>query len=384
MLFPLLVSVATSTGWTQPIAVLVFFTVSELATGNVIEPVLFGKTTGLTPIALLVAALFWAWIWGPVGLLLSTPLTVCLVVLGQHLPHLRSLKVLLAEQPVLDARLQFFQRLLAQDLVEGRRVYKQYANEFGQERAFDEVLIPALSWTRIERGKESISAAEEQFIWKATRDSFDLDESEQAEVPERGAAKNEAATNHSTKNDDRSSLENQRHIDAADDDDVCVPTPPRRRLFGHPVHHESEEIALAMLSRLVEDDCDVELSTTKELPSKVVSKISQCHPDIVVLTVLPPGGLPQLKYMCNEIRSSQPTVPIVVTYLGQMKDYDELLVRIRDAGASYLTTSLAQTKHQIDVLLKDLNQADTNGSACDRSRPVDAEETNREEASHVS
>ncbi|GAA5505861.1 hypothetical protein Rcae01_01309 [Novipirellula caenicola] len=374
VLFPLLVSVATSTGWTQPIAVLVFFTVSELVTGNVIEPVLFGKTTGLTPVALLVAALFWAWIWGPVGLLLSTPLTVCLVVLGQHLPHLRSLKVLLAEQPVLDARLQFFQRLLAQDFMEGRRVYKQYVNEFGQERAFDEVLIPALSWTRIERGKESISAAEEQFIWRATRDSFILDDKKHSDASEEVAVVENKLTD----------PEDQGNDEAADHGDPGTLNTRRRRLFGHPVHHESEEIALAMLSQLVGNDCEVELSTTKELPSQVVSKISRSQPDVVVLSVLPPGGLPQLKYMCSEIRASQPTVPIVVTYLGKMKDYDELLVRVREAGASYLTTSLSQTKHQIDVLLKEINQADVNDTVCDRSRSTESPKSNVEEASHVS
>ena len=111
VLFPLLISIASSTGWSQPIWVVVFFGISELVTANFIEPVLFGKTTGLTPIALLIAALFWTWVWGPIGLLLSTPLTVCMVVLGQHFSQLRWLKVLLAEQPMLDAKLQYFQRL---------------------------------------------------------------------------------------------------------------------------------------------------------------------------------------------------------------------------------------------------------------------------------
>ncbi|WP_442506080.1 AI-2E family transporter [Novipirellula sp. SH528] len=372
VLFPLLVSIATSTGWAQPIWIMVFFTVSELVTGNIIEPVLFGKTTGLTPIALLVAALFWAWVWGPVGLLLSTPLTVCLVVLGQHLPHLRSLKVLLAEQPVLDARLQFFQRLLAKDFFEGHRVYKQYADEFGRERAFDEVLVPALSWTRIERGNESISASEEQFIWKATRDSFSLD----AEIELKSVAEREPSSAIGGKR----LVQTESASDSEATEDLTpVLNAPRIRLFAHPTHHESEEIALAMLAQLVDKDCDVELSTTKELPSKVVSRIAATPPDIVVLAVLPPGGLPQLKFMCSEIRSVNPRVPIVVTYLGKIKDYDELLVRVREAGASYLTTSLAQTKHQIDVLIKEASQEIVSESTFDPS----SKQSNKE-ASHVS
>ncbi len=313
VLFPLLVSIATSSGWSQPIWVVVFFTVSELVTANIIEPVLFGKTTGLTPIALLVAALFWAWIWGPIGLLLSTPLTVCLVVLGQHLPHLRSLKVLLAEQPVLDARLQFFQRLLASDAEEAERVFTQYRDSFGDARAFDEVLVPALSWTRLERDKESITAEEERFVWTSTREVL-----ENLDTP-------------SSVTDSNS----------------------RPRIYGYPVHHESEEIGLAMLQHLIEDRCEVRLCTTKQLPSRALEQIAAWAPDAVVLAVLPPGGLPQVKYMCSEIHAHCPDTHIIVAYLGMVKDYDDLLVDVREVGASYLTTSVTQAVHQIDMLIED-------------------------------
>ena len=332
VLFPLLISIATSVGWTQPIGILVFFTISELITANVIEPVLFGKTTGLTPIALLVAALFWAWLWGPIGLLLSTPLTVCLVVLGQHLPHLRSLKVLLAEQPVLDAKLQFFQRLLAHDAEEGQLVFERYATEFDRTRAFDEVLVPALRWTRRERLKEVITAEEAQFVWSATRES--VVNSSAGEVPR-----------------ERSSLP---------DDEVAPSSTERPRVYGYPVHHESEEIALEMLSELLADTCDVTLSDTKRLPSKVLAEMETEQPDVIVLAVLPPGGLPQVKYMCTELRSRCENSCVIVAYFGAVRDYDDLLVNVRKVGASYLTTSLAQTTHQILNLSKDDKRAATN------------------------
>ena len=82
--FPLILAFAIAPGWTQPILVAALFAVLELITANVVEPLLFGHGTGVAPIALLVAAAFWTWVWGPIGLVLSTPLTVCLVVLGQH------------------------------------------------------------------------------------------------------------------------------------------------------------------------------------------------------------------------------------------------------------------------------------------------------------
>ncbi len=327
VVFPLLISIATSDGWTQPIWLIVFFGVSELISANFIEPILFGKTTGLTPIALLVAALFWAWIWGPIGLLLSTPLTVCLVVLGQHLPHLRSLKVLLAEQPILDARLQYFQRLLAKDLMEAQRVFMQYAKEFGKERACDEVLLPALIWTRRERTRDSISSGEENAILESTATAV----ASLSVEPDKRLLSDDAVEPLRPDDDPRAGLTGRRALE----------------IFGYPVHHASEVVALAMIEKLLEIDGTMTIGSVKELPSKVVAKIVANKPDVVVLCVMPPGGLPQLKFMCSEIRAHCQDTTIIVAYFGKISAYDSLLVKVRGVGASYLTTSLAQTVHQI-------------------------------------
>ncbi len=108
-----LFSVAVFTGWVQPILVLALLGVLELSTANVVEPLLFGHSTGVSPIALLAAAAFWTWLWGPIGLVLSTPLTACLVVLGRFVPHLEFLGVLLGDEPALDPEVTYYQRLLA-------------------------------------------------------------------------------------------------------------------------------------------------------------------------------------------------------------------------------------------------------------------------------
>ncbi len=102
-------------GWMAPVAVLALFLLLELLVANFVEPLLYGGSTGISPLAVLVAAIFWAWLWGPVGLLLSTPLTVCMVVLGTYVPALGFLNVLLGDQPVLDPSVRFYQRLLAGD-----------------------------------------------------------------------------------------------------------------------------------------------------------------------------------------------------------------------------------------------------------------------------
>ena len=320
LLLPLAISVATSTGWSQPIIVLIFFSISELVTANIIEPVLFGKTTGLTPIALLVAVLFWTWVWGPIGLLLSTPLTVCLVVLGQHIPQLRSLKVLLAEQPALDARLQYFQRLLAGDAHEAKRVLTSHYEEFGIEKTFDRVIVPALHWARRERERESIKPDEEDFIWRSTEEAI-------ASLVKSTAVDEELANG-----------------------DAAVTVAPPLQVYAHPVHHESEQIALTMLQNLIGKSCDFFTSNTRKLPTRAVSEITTSQPDVVVLSIVPPGGIPQVKFLCREIRDANPDLCIIVAYFDKVKKYDELLVSLRKDGASYLTTSLSQTMKQIEMV----------------------------------
>ena len=110
---PVLLSLAMFEGWGQPLLVVGQFLVGlELIAGNVIEPRLYGRSMGVSEVALLVAAALWSFLWGPIGLILSSPLTVCMVVLGKYVPQLKFLDVLLGDEPPLDAQVTFYQRLL--------------------------------------------------------------------------------------------------------------------------------------------------------------------------------------------------------------------------------------------------------------------------------
>lgn len=378
VVFPLLISIATSTGWSQPFGIIIFFAVSELVTANVIEPILFGKSTGLTPIALLIAALFWAWIWGPIGLLLSTPLTVCLVVLGQHLPTLRWLKVLLAEQPVLDLRLQYFQRLLARDSVEADKLIAECTKALGMERAMDEVLVPALRWTRQEREKERISADEQTFIYSSMAQSVHhMSDTRLTAVP--------ATVASSITSDVRDHFSTA--IVAEDAVDRISTTEVEKRklnVVGYPVHHESEEIALSMLQKITTDNCSLTLFSTKQLPSTVLRELQKRNADVIVLTVLPPGGLAQVKFMASQLLKCCPHTQIIVSYLGSIRNYDRLLVRMRKSGVTYLATSLSQTRQMINAIReeKTLNPNSTDlieSSGVPDAHPVILEHSNTSE-----
>jgi predicted PurR-regulated permease PerM len=144
-LFPLVLSLAVDPGWNMLIYTATLFVSIEMVFGNVIEPWLYGMNTGLSPVAIIVAATFWTWLWGPIGLLLSTPLTVCLVVLGRHAPPLRFLHVLLGNDAPLAPSETFYQRLLADDPAEAAEHCEALLKDKSLLAIYDEVVLPALA-----------------------------------------------------------------------------------------------------------------------------------------------------------------------------------------------------------------------------------------------
>lgn len=144
MLLPLFLALAVAPGWELVLWTAALFVVMELVTGNVVEPWLYGSRTGLSPLAIIVAAIFWTWLWGPLGLVLSTPLTVCLVVLGRHVPQFEFLDVLFGNEPVLEPHARLYQRLLAGDPDEATDHAEEMLEEKYLVEFYDKVAIPAL------------------------------------------------------------------------------------------------------------------------------------------------------------------------------------------------------------------------------------------------
>jgi predicted PurR-regulated permease PerM len=324
--FPLLLSFAVSDGWAQPVIVLAFFAVLDLLTANAVEPLLFGHSTGVTPIALLVAAAFWTWIWGPIGLVLSTPLTVCLVVLGQHIPRLQFLALLMGDRPPLDPHLSYYQRLLSRDQKEALEVATGHAAARGLENVYDDVLLPALALCRRDRKHAGLNADDERFILHTTKDVLDQLEATPATIAE---------------------IEGRMPAP-----DLIANTATTVLVLGSPAHHESEELSLHMLARLLKPHgCQVEILSTKALPAEVEARVERDKPAVVFIAVLPPGGLLQARYLCKRLRRRFADVPVVIGYWGAERDFDRLLVRLRSAGANYLTTSLLQSCSQILALV---------------------------------
>ena len=143
-ILPMALAAAVDPGWNMMIAVAILFVILEPLTGQVFEPIFYGQSTGLSPFAVLVSALFWTWLWGPVGLLLSTPLTVCLVVLGRHVEHLEFLDVLFGDRPALTPVQNFYQRILAGDSEEVLGHAELILQQCALSSYYDEVVLKAL------------------------------------------------------------------------------------------------------------------------------------------------------------------------------------------------------------------------------------------------
>jgi predicted PurR-regulated permease PerM len=312
-LLPILLSFAVSPGWKEPAEIFFCFGTLDLVTGNVVEPLLFGHSTGVTPVALLIAAIFWTWVWGPLGLVLSTPLTVCLVVLGQHVPTLRFLSLLMGDEAALEPHVAYYQRLLAGDQHEAMLIARQFASGTNADQLPDQVVVPALRMARNDRKHSGLDAADEAFIFDATESVI------------------------------KALTESLAPKDANTLSKPCV--------IGCSAHHRTEELILQLLSFNLSPVCEMEILSTRLLPVEIEAAVEREKPAMVFIGILPPGGVSQARHLCRRLRKRFADLKIVVGYFGKVRDYDQLLTTMRAAGASYVSTSVTQSRNQIQSLL---------------------------------
>lgn len=164
MILPLFLALAIAPGWSLVIWVGALYLTTELVSNNVVEPWLYGAHTGLSPLAIIISAIFWSWLWGPLGLMLSTPLTVCLVVLGRHVPQFGFLDVLLGNEPVLEPHEKLYQRLLAGDPNEASDNAEEFLEEEYLVDYYDKVGMPALLLAELDRQRGVMSERQIELV----------------------------------------------------------------------------------------------------------------------------------------------------------------------------------------------------------------------------
>ena len=169
MAVPAALAFAQFPGWWQLVATLGLFLGLDVLVAYFVEPIVIGAKTGVSSMAMLVSAIFWFWLWGPVGLVLSTPLTVCLAVLGKHVPRLSYLAVLLDDQPALEDQLVLYHRLLSGDEEEAQEILDKRFREKTRGQVFDEIIIPALLLADRDRARGEISESDHQHVVRTIR-----------------------------------------------------------------------------------------------------------------------------------------------------------------------------------------------------------------------
>ena len=167
---PLFLSLAVFPGWVEPLWVLALFVALELFTNLVLETVLYAGAAGVSQVALLVAVAGWTWLWGGMGLLLATPLTVCLVVLGKHVTGLEFLSTLIADSPALAPDVSYYQRLLARDQSEAADIVSRHLSNNPPDTVYDALLVPALNYAEQDRIEGRLDDEDERLVWEATRE----------------------------------------------------------------------------------------------------------------------------------------------------------------------------------------------------------------------
>lgn len=167
---PTFLAFAVFPNWYTALAVLGLFVFSDQLIGGFIEPIVVGHRVGVSPIALLIAAIFWGWLWGPVGLLLATPITVCLTVGGEFIPALRIFSIMFGSEDPLEGYLSFYNRLLLRDRTGAIAIADRYAEAASMEEMFTDLYIPTLTFAQEELDRRRITPAHDHFIKDVVRE----------------------------------------------------------------------------------------------------------------------------------------------------------------------------------------------------------------------
>jgi hypothetical protein len=296
------------TGFLPPALVLGLFLVLDLLTTHVAEPRVCGKSVGLAPVPLLLAVTFWTGLWGVVGLVLATPVTVCVAVLGRHVPQLRFLALLLGQEAALRPAARYYQRLLARDRDEAEAVVKEYLAGHPVEDLFDRVLVPALALFGRGRKAGELRPEDEEFILRTTREIID-----RLEVP------------------------------AGADSDPAE----RIALLGVPAADGADELALAMLRTLSRRD-GMGVLVNADLPTLSRRGPEQgAAPVAILIAAVGPGGLTEARYLCRRLRDQYPGAKIVVGRWGRKKDPKKARALLLSAGADQVVATLREARTQM-------------------------------------
>jgi predicted PurR-regulated permease PerM/CheY-like chemotaxis protein len=324
-ILPLVFSFAHFPGWAKPLEIVVLFAVVEAALTSFLEPVIYGKTTGVSALGLLIAAMFWTWLWGSMGLLLSTPLTVCLAVLGKYVPSLWFFTALLKEDINLEPDIRFYQRLLARDREGAIEIVNAALKQRPRVEVFDDILIAALARSEDDVARDQLDGTMQAFVWGVVGEVIDSLEG----VPDLSLT----------------AMAMPAAGGAGTEGEVSASQPVV--ILGLVADDNSDALALRMLKQLLAaSKCSMEIVNDTASSLRVVERVAEQCPSIVIISFLPPEGSAFARYLIQRLRASFSDLPIVVGRWDANAS-ESSLERLMAAGASHVVTSLAGARDRI-------------------------------------
>ena len=333
---PASLAFAVDPGWLNLALIFGLYGGIDLVMYNFVEPKVYGSSTGLSPMAVLVAAVFWTWLWGPVGLLLATPLTVCVVVLGRYVPSLEFLSILLSDEPVLSPQTRFYQRLVAMDVEEATQIAEDFLKGKSLEDLYDALIIPALSLAEEDRHQGRMDEAREQFVFKTTRFLIeDLAERSDELIAGNGSLR----TREEKLIDAKKSA-----LPGAELTAICIPA-----------RDEADEIAAEMLVQLLNKrGLPARALPSAALAGESLQEIAKDKPQVACVSAVPPMGYLHTRYLCRRLRTEFPDLKLVAAFLTE-RDIDEVKKRRPPLGADDLASSLKEALAEILALAPTAN-----------------------------
>jgi predicted PurR-regulated permease PerM len=304
--FPIALSLAVSPGWLPPLLTVSLFVVLELVSNNVMEPWLYGSSTGVTPIALIVAALVWTWLWGPVGLVLATPLTVCLVVMGRHIPRLAFLSIALSDEESLTPAEDLYHRLHHAGEHDESEFIDAYLKNHPLESLFDSVLIPV------------VVAAE-------TDHRLGLLENEQLGMLQQGLG------------------ELLGELEIRLDAEAVAVEPVDCRVACIPAKAYRDEMAGGMLARLLrQKGFTARNGSSKMMSGEWIGWVREEATDVVCISAVSPTNIIHARNLGAKLRRNFPDLKIMVGLWGNPEQAKEGLGVLRESGANEVVVTVAE------------------------------------------
>ncbi|MGD0212052.1 MAG: AI-2E family transporter [Terriglobales bacterium] len=316
--FPMGMALAVFPGWQQAGLIFGVFVVLEIVVANVVEPRLYGAHTGISSLAILVAAVFWATLWGPVGLMLSTPLTVCLILMGRYVPQLTFLEILLGDEPVLPVEAHFYQRLLALDQEEARAIAESQLREKPIGDFYDSILIPALMLAEQDRHLDMLGPGIATFISQSTRELIEEVGERPIDIP-------------FMFNGDKLNGRNAGETVLSGLRVVCIGA-----------GDEADELVTMMFEQLLKRlGCSVR-RLPHVLHGTVVDQAAVNAAQVVVVSALPPFAVGQARSLCKLLRQRHPQLKMILGLWGFKGGVAKARERVGSSSADMVATSFQQ------------------------------------------